>query len=163
MHPEIAFRLQGNKQKGARRTVRRTAVAHYAPAELHISATAIKARDFSFMASTEFSALRDQSLVVTEGLVAGQWTTAKDNKTFTVTNPATGGLLARCADLDRAAFKLAIQSAKHGTKSFFENTTAKERGSILRKWHDLVMANLVDSMYLLSLGLNIPNESTRSE
>lgn len=97
------------------------------------------------MAVDDFSRLQDRSLVISEGLIAGEWKHAKGNKTFPVINPATGAILQECADLDRTAFIDAIRSAKCGTKAFSERTTAKERGSILRRWHDLVMANYLDS------------------
>lgn len=96
------------------------------------------------MAIDSFLKLQDQSLVISEGLIAGKWKQAKGNNTFPVINPATGGVLLQCADLDRSAFIDAIGSAKSGTKVFFEQTTAKQRGSILRRWHDLVMANHLD-------------------
>ena len=96
------------------------------------------------MATGNFSELKDRSLIISEGLIAGKWRHAGNNKTFPVINPATNTVLHECADLDRAAFVEAIASAKSGTKAFFEGTTAKERGLILRRWHDLVMANHLD-------------------
>jgi hypothetical protein len=35
---------------------------------------------------------------------------------------------------------------KPGTKRFYEETTAAQRGAILRKWFDLVIANVQDCM-----------------
>jgi succinate-semialdehyde dehydrogenase/glutarate-semialdehyde dehydrogenase len=96
------------------------------------------------MASLLKSNVKDQSLVVASGLVAGEW--RKGKKTFPVTEPSSNTTLLECADLEQQDFIDAIQSAKAGTRDFYESTTAKERGALLRKWFDLIIANASDSM-----------------
>jgi succinate-semialdehyde dehydrogenase/glutarate-semialdehyde dehydrogenase len=91
------------------------------------------------------SQVKDQSLIVSSGLVNGEWRTGANGKTFNVSEPSTNTTLLECADLDKQDFVDAIASAKIGTKEFHENTTAKERGALLRKWYDLIIANSADS------------------
>ena len=66
------------------------------------------------------------------------WHEAK--KTYSVTNPATGEVVAEVADCgaDEAA-----QAAETATRAFerWKNTTAFERSELLMNWHDLIMEN----------------------
>ncbi|VUC24787.1 unnamed protein product [Clonostachys rosea] len=105
------------------------------------------------------SQVKDQSLIVSSGLVNGEWRTGANGKTFNVSEPSTNTTLLECADLDKQDFVDAIASAKIGTKEFHENTTAKERGALLRKWYDLIIANSADIATILSL----ENGKTRAE
>lgn len=96
------------------------------------------------MASDMLSKLRDPSLLISDGLIDGKWRSAPNGATFPVYEPATGTVLKECANLGLQDFKDAIDSAEVGTKQFYESTTAKERGSMLRRWFDLVTANVED-------------------
>ncbi|KAK6227419.1 hypothetical protein QIS74_00974 [Colletotrichum tabaci] len=98
-----------------------------------------------------FAKLQDKSLLVTSGLVAGEWKTGQDGKTFPVYEPSSATVLQECANLSRQDFVDAIESAKKGSANFHESTTAKERGALLRKWYDLVIANADDLALILSL------------
>lgn len=88
--------------------------------------------------------LRRPSLFDSQGLIAGNWKSASGNKTFEVTEPSSKKILGRCADFGSEDFIEAIESAYEGYKNFSANTTAKERGTILRKWNDLILQNLED-------------------
>jgi len=100
------------------------------------------------MSSPALQSLKNQDLFVSSGLVAGQWRTVN---VFPVTEPSTGTVLHECANLGRQDFIDAINSAEQGTKNFYHNTTAKERGTLLRKWNDLVLENLDDRTSVCSL------------
>jgi succinate-semialdehyde dehydrogenase/glutarate-semialdehyde dehydrogenase len=89
--------------------------------------------------------LKDKSLFVTKGLVNGQWKDASAKKTFPVYEPSSAEVLSQCADMSLSDFQEAIDSASIGYLKFFTSTTAKERGAILRKWYDLIVANADDS------------------
>ncbi|KAG4257542.1 hypothetical protein FPRO03_13885 [Fusarium proliferatum] len=103
--------------------------------------------------------LNDPSLFVVEGLVAGEWRSGSQGKTFSVIEPSSGQELARCADLGLSDFVEAIDVAHKGYKEFFTSTTAKERGTLLRKWNDLIISNVDD----LALILSSENGKTLSE
>jgi hypothetical protein len=93
--------------------------------------------------------LKNQDLLVSSGLVAGQWKSGADGKTFKVFEPSSGEVLHECADLGKQDFLDAVDSAEKGTRDFYENTTAKERGAIMRKLYDLMLANEEDCTFIL--------------
>ena len=87
--------------------------------------------------------LKDPSLLRHQAYINGQWCDADDGKTLAVTNPATGEEIGSIAYMGAAETKRAIDAAQAAWPAW-RKKTAKERASILRKWHDLMMANLDD-------------------
>ncbi|MDX1342621.1 MAG: NAD-dependent succinate-semialdehyde dehydrogenase [Reinekea sp.] len=75
-------------------------------------------------------------LMADTSYVGGQWLTGA--KTFAVTNPATGDVLAHVADADVAVAQQAVQAAKDAFPAW-RAKTASERSAILRKWFNLMM------------------------
>lgn len=69
-----------------------------------------------------------------------------------MTEPVTGSTISSVANLDRQDFISAIESASAAQKIYYKSTTAAQRGAILRKWYDLIMANREDRM-----NISIPN------
>ena len=59
--------------------------------------------------------------------------------------PASATVLGKVANCDLNDFKKAIESAYDAQPKFFESTTGTARGALLRKWHDLILANQEDS------------------
>lgn len=99
----------------------------------------------SIEAPIDFSKLlKDPTLLETRGLVAGEWTFAADKKTFPVYEPSTGRVLLECSDFGQQDFIRAIEVADKGYEKFSSTTTAKERGSMLRRWNDLILSNAED-------------------
>lgn len=88
--------------------------------------------------------LRNASLLDSQGLIAGSWKSAPGGKTFAVSEPSTGDVLAECANFGKQDFIDAIESAHGGYQKFSSSTTAKERGAILRRWNDLILQNVED-------------------
>ncbi|KAI1634436.1 aldehyde dehydrogenase [Biscogniauxia mediterranea] len=95
------------------------------------------------------SSLKNPSLLINDAFIDGQWV-AKDKK-FDVYEPSTGTILGQVADCDLPDFQKAIQSAHDAQIKFFESTTGTSRGALLRRWHDLIMANADDIGTILSL------------
>ncbi|MCA0451645.1 MAG: aldehyde dehydrogenase family protein, partial [Proteobacteria bacterium] len=87
--------------------------------------------------------LKDPTLLKTKAFVGGEWIDAPDGKTFDVLDPATGALVARVPDLDAATTAKAIAAAQVAFAEW-RKRTAKERGVILRRWYDLMLANQDD-------------------
>lgn len=92
--------------------------------------------------------IQSRELLETRGLIAGEWRSAKDNKTFPVYEPSSGDVLRQCSDLGHDDFLEAIDSAHVGYREFSKSTTAKERGALLRRWHELMMANVEDCTFI---------------
>ncbi len=72
--------------------------------------------------------------------IDGKWVPADSGKTFAVLNPATGGEIARVPDLGAAETERAISAAAAAFPAW-RKRTAKDRSDILRRFHDLMMAN----------------------
>src|SRR5690242_16504836 len=80
--------------------------------------------------------LKDPSLLVSRAYVAGEWVAAADGRTFPVTDPFDGALIAHVPDLGPEAARHAIDTA-HAVQKAWAKRTAKERSAVLRRWYDL--------------------------
>ncbi|KAM0323524.1 hypothetical protein ACHAQA_008805 [Verticillium albo-atrum] len=107
--------------------------------------------------------LSNPALLDSRGFVKGQWKLPESQKTFPVSNPATGATLYECANFSREDFVEAITFAQDGFLKFSQNTTATERGQILRRWYDLVLQNAEDIAKILSLENGKPLYEARGE
>lgn len=85
-------------------------------------------------------AIHKSRLLVTRGLIGGEWSDADDNSTFSVLNPATGEVLAEVANMGADETHRAIAAANAAFPAW-SGLTALQRSNILEKWFDLIMAN----------------------
>ncbi len=108
------------------------------------------------------SLLKDPSLLVEKAFVAGEWVDAADGRTFEVTNPARGDVIARVADLTRAEAARAIAAAAAAQKEWAART-GKERAAVMRKWFDLMMANQDDLGTILCAEMGKPLAEAKGE
>jgi succinate-semialdehyde dehydrogenase/glutarate-semialdehyde dehydrogenase len=93
-------------------------------------------------------------------LIGGQWVTSAD--TFPVTDPATGGEIARVPNLGAAETKQAIDAAEKALPAWSAKT-AKERANILKKWFDLVTAETEHLAQLMTAEQGKPLAEARGE
>src|SRR5918999_2357747 len=81
--------------------------------------------------------VKDQPL-----LIGGKWQDSVSGKTFPTLNPATGEVICRVAEGDKADVDLAVKAAR---KAFEEGPwpklNASERGRLLHKLADLIESN----------------------
>ncbi|WP_323038173.1 NAD-dependent succinate-semialdehyde dehydrogenase [Pararhodobacter sp.] len=108
------------------------------------------------------SLLKDKTLLETRAYVAGAWIGADDGKTFAVTNPARGDVIAQVADLSRAEVARAIEAANIAMKDWAART-GKERAAVLRKWYDLMVANADDLGTILTAEMGKPLAEAKGE
>ncbi|MBB4122995.1 NAD-dependent succinate-semialdehyde dehydrogenase [Martelella radicis] len=107
--------------------------------------------------------LKDKSLARSGAFVAGAWTeTATGGKTFDVTNPATGEVIATLPDCDREDVDKAIDAA-HAAQKSWAKRTGKERAAVLRKLYDLMVANADDLATILTVEMGKPWAEARGE
>ena len=104
--------------------------------------------------------LKDPSLLKTDALINGQWVTGKSR--FDITDPATGQVLAHVANLGPAETEAAIAAANAAWPAW-KAKTAKERSIILRKWYDLLMANVEDLGRILTAEQGKPYAEAKGE
>src|SRR5947199_1153782 len=87
--------------------------------------------------------LQDPGLFRERCYIGGQWTSAAGGGTIPVDDPATGEVIGSVPKAGRAETRAAIE---HAAAAFPEwrARTGKERAAILRRWFELVVANLED-------------------
>ncbi|WP_137155921.1 NAD-dependent succinate-semialdehyde dehydrogenase [Rhizobium sp. FKL33] len=109
------------------------------------------------------SKLKDPSLLVDKALVSGVWVDKSDSgKTFDVTNPATGEVIATLPDMSRAETARAIDAAYKAQKAWAAKT-GKERAGVLRKLYDLMVANADDLAIILTTEMGKPVAEAKGE
>ncbi|BAT61251.1 glutarate-semialdehyde dehydrogenase DavD [Variibacter gotjawalensis] len=107
--------------------------------------------------------LKDPSLVVAKAYVGGEWVAKSDSgKSFDVTNPSTGDVIASLPDLGRAETARAIDFAYTAQKAWAAKT-GKERAAILRKIYDLMVANADDLATILTTEMGKPFAEAKGE
>jgi succinate-semialdehyde dehydrogenase/glutarate-semialdehyde dehydrogenase len=107
--------------------------------------------------------LKDPTLATDKSLVGNDWLAASQSgKTFEVTNPATGEVIAVLPDLDKAEVSKAIDTA-HAAQKVWAKKTGKERAAVLRKLNDLMVANADDLATILTMEMGKPWPEARGE
>lgn len=107
--------------------------------------------------------LKDPTLATDKSLVGNEWLAASQSgKTFEVTNPATGEVIAVLPDVSKAEVTKAIDAA-HSAQKAWAKKTGKERATILRKLNDLMVANADDLATILTMEMGKPWPEARGE
>ncbi|XP_038054347.1 succinate-semialdehyde dehydrogenase, mitochondrial-like [Patiria miniata] len=103
---------------------------------------------------------RNASLLRDKAYIGGAWVSG--DKTFPVTDPANGMEIACVPDLGVTETTDAIQAAYDAFQGWAE-TTAKERGVILRRWYDLMIKNQDELAQILTTEMGKPLAEAKSE
>jgi succinate-semialdehyde dehydrogenase / glutarate-semialdehyde dehydrogenase len=106
--------------------------------------------------------LNDLDLFRQQSYIGGRWCDADDAKTFPVTNPANGELLAHVPDMGAMETRRAIDAAKQAWPAW-RRKPAKERANLLRKWYDLIMANQDDLARIMTAEQGKPLAESKGE
>lgn len=107
--------------------------------------------------------LKDPTLATDKSLVGNDWLAASQSgKTFEVTNPANGEVIAVLPDLNKAEVARAIDAA-HSAQRAWAKKTGKERAAVLRKLNDLMVANADDLATILTMEMGKPWPEARGE
>ena len=104
--------------------------------------------------------LKDASILRVDAYVDGNWIAGK--KRFAVTNPANNELVAEVTDLGATEVTAAIDAAVLAQKQWAKRT-AKDRAMIMRKWHDLIIANAEDLAVILTTEMGKPLAEAKGE
>jgi succinate-semialdehyde dehydrogenase / glutarate-semialdehyde dehydrogenase len=103
--------------------------------------------------------LTDESLRHGDSLIDGQWVSGTANS---ITNPATGKTVGVVAHLGGPEASAAVDAA-YAAFPGWAKKTAKQRSTILRKWHDLMIANSEDLARILTAEQGKPLAEARGE
>jgi succinate-semialdehyde dehydrogenase/glutarate-semialdehyde dehydrogenase len=106
--------------------------------------------------------LKDSDLFRQQAYIAGHWCDADSRKSFPVNNPANWEVLAHVPDMGAAETRRAIEAAKEAWPAW-RAKPAKERASLMRKWFELMMANLDDLAAVMTAEQGKPLEESRGE
>ena len=106
--------------------------------------------------------LKDAKLFRQQGYIDGQWIEADNRASVAVNNPADNTVLGRVPDMGAAETRRAIEAAERALPDW-RARTGKERAAILRRWHDLMMANQEDLAQLMTAEQGKPLAEARGE
>jgi succinate-semialdehyde dehydrogenase/glutarate-semialdehyde dehydrogenase len=106
--------------------------------------------------------LKDMRLFRQQCYINGKWLDADSGKTFEVTNPATGEVIATVPQMGSAETRRAIEAANAAWPAWARKT-AKERANILRKWFNLMMENQEDLAVLMTAEQGKPLAEAKGE
>jgi succinate-semialdehyde dehydrogenase/glutarate-semialdehyde dehydrogenase len=106
--------------------------------------------------------LTDSSLWKERGFVAGAWTAADAGLTTEIRNPATGAVLGSVPVMGAAEARRAIEAA-HAAMPAWAKKTAAERARIMRRWFDLMMANVDDLAVIMTAEQGKPLAESKGE
>ena len=110
---------------------------------------------------TTFS-LQDQKLFRRQAYIDGKWCDADNGATLKVNNPATGEVLGTVPLMGAAETRRAIEAAKDAFADW-SRKPAKERSLLLRRWHDLMLANIDDLGKLMTAEQGKPLTEAKGE
>ncbi|MGF6726121.1 succinate-semialdehyde dehydrogenase/glutarate-semialdehyde dehydrogenase [Paraburkholderia sp. GAS41] len=108
------------------------------------------------------TSLKDPSLFKTKAYIAGQWQNSDDETTFEVRNPATGETLGKIPRMGPSETRRAIDAANAAWPEW-RKKTAKQRSTILRAWHDLMLENADDLALILTTEQGKPLSEAKGE
>src|SRR5262245_9568639 len=106
--------------------------------------------------------LKDAGLLRQQCYVDGAWIAADEGRAHDVDNPATGETLGTVPELGTAETRRAIAAAAAAFPAWAART-AKDRAAILRRWHDLMLANADDLATLMTAEQGKPLAESRGE
>ncbi|HEY6126043.1 MAG TPA: NAD-dependent succinate-semialdehyde dehydrogenase [Steroidobacteraceae bacterium] len=106
--------------------------------------------------------LKDSSLWKELGFIGGQWLPADEGLTTEIRNPANGDRLGTVPVMRAAETRRAIEAA-HAAMPAWSKKTAGERAKIMRRWFDLMLANLDDLAVIMTAEQGKPLAESKGE
>src|SRR5262245_16347150 len=98
----------------------------------------------------------------TKLLIDGKWVDAASGKTFETLNPATGEVIAKVAEADKADVDKAVDAARRAFETGpWSQTSAAGRGVLLNRLADLIEANIDELAALETLDNGKPISDSR--
>ena len=112
------------------------------------------------MKTSPLAALADAELLKTDALIGGRWSAGPAR--FAVHDPATGLELAQVARLGARDAEAAIAAAATAWPAW-RDSTAKQRGAVLMRWHALVLQHADDLARIMTAEQGKPLAEAKGE
>ncbi len=106
--------------------------------------------------------LKNPALLRSHAYLNGAWVAAEDGSTLTVTNPATGAIIATVPRCSAVQTRAAIDGAVLAQRAWRKRTAA-ERSKILQVWYQLMLDNQEDLAQLMTAEQGKPLAEARGE
>ena len=106
--------------------------------------------------------LKDPALLRQRCYIDGRWQDADNGESIAVNNPATGELLGRIPKMGASETRRAIDAANAAFPGWRKKTAA-ERGKLLRRWSELMMANQDDLALIMTAEQGKPLAESKGE
>jgi len=106
--------------------------------------------------------LNDASLLKNQCLVNGDWIAAASGERFPVTNPADGNTITEVPNLSAEEIPGIIDISAKAQKTWAA-LTAKERSAALRRWFELILANVDDLALIMTSEQGKPLAEAKGE
>ena len=106
--------------------------------------------------------LHDPSLFKQQAYASGEWIAAASGQILTVADPADGKPLGTVPSLSAAETERAVAGAAVAMESW-KKVPAAKRSSILRRWHELIIANTDDLAAILTAEQGKPLKEAAGE
>ncbi len=106
--------------------------------------------------------IQDQGLVRRQAYLGGAWVDADSGLTLTVTDPASGEVIAEVPDMGTIETRRAILAAEAAWPGW-RILTAAERSQRLRLWHDLMLESQEDLARIMTAEQGKPLAEARGE
>jgi succinate-semialdehyde dehydrogenase / glutarate-semialdehyde dehydrogenase len=106
--------------------------------------------------------LKDLDLFRQQAYIGGRWCDADSGATVEVNNPGTGEILGTVPKMGANETWRAIEAAKDAF-SDWSRRPAKERSNLMRRWYDLIMANVDDLGALMTAEQGKPLAEAKGE
>ncbi len=109
-----------------------------------------------------FGRLADPSLLRQKAYIGGCWVDADNGATLAVTDPATGQVLGSVPDMGASETRRAIEAADAARREWAA-LAARDRSVVLRRWFELILANLDDLAAIMTAEQGKPLAESQGE
>ncbi|MDR6433861.1 NAD-dependent succinate-semialdehyde dehydrogenase [Brucella pseudogrignonensis] len=106
--------------------------------------------------------LKDSSLLRNNAYIGGEWIAADNGETVVVTDPATNLAIGSVPNMGANETRRAIECAEE-SRHAWAALPAMERAIILRRWFDLIIANLSDLATIMTAEQGKPLAESQAE
>ena len=106
--------------------------------------------------------LKDPALLATRAYIGGEWMDAAHGRTFEVSNPATGRVIAEVADCRADETRDAVAAAD-GARARWAGMLAGQRSALVMKLRDLMLAHADDLAAILCAEMGKPLAEAKGE